>query len=204
MARTKSKVGYDRGDSLQILTFDTHTRRELKSHMGHNGDLVAELEHWAALFKTWSAREAQQAVPSEIRMALDERFAAVNRLRLLLRVTDVGTSDLISGVLLEEKHPNAGRFLRDLESQLDTFSRALQIARDHKLPRSGQPRETARRLFARQVALSLQRHGVEVNHYAMGTFGKVLAVLLRATGTSVADMDRVLKQAMQDIKSESL
>lgn len=204
MTRTKSKVGYDDRDSLQLLTLDISTRQELKSHMGHNGNLVAELEHWAALFKTWSAQEGQQSMPAEIRMALDERSAAVNRLRLLLRVTDVATSDLISGVLIEQKHPAAGRFLQELESQLDTISQAIRIALDHKLPRPGHSRERARRLFARQVALTLQRHGIEVNHYPMGTFGRVLALLLRATGTSVADMDRMLKQAVEDIKSETL
>lgn len=204
MTRTKSRVGYEDRNSLQFLTFDASTRRELKSHMGHNGDVVAELERWAALFKTWSAQKAQQAVPTEIRMAVDERSAAVDRLRLLLRVTDMATSDLISGVLLEQKHPEAGRFLQSLESQLDTLSHALQIARDDKLSRPGHPREAVRRLFARQVALTLRRHGIEVTQYPMGTFGRVLALLLRATGTSVADVDRILKQAVEDIKSEML
>ncbi len=204
MTRVKSKVRYDSEDSLALLTFDANTRRELRSHMGHNGDLVAELEHWAALFKTWSAQEAQPVIPAEIRMALDERSAAVNRLKLLLRVTKVATSDLISGVLLEQKHPDAGQFLRNLESQLDTFSQALQIARDHKLPRPGHPPQTARRLFARQVALTLQRHGVEVNEYPMGTFGRVLALLLRATDASVAEVDRILKQAVEDLQPVTL
>ncbi len=204
MTRMKSKVGYEEKESLQLLTFDASTRRELRSYMRHNGDLVAELEHWAALFKTSSTREAQQAMPAEMRMALDERDAAVKRLRLLLRVTDAATLALISGVLLEQKHPDAARFLQDVKSQLETLSHAIQIARDQKLPRPGHPGGTARRLFARQVALSLQRHGIEVNQYPMGTFGRVLALLLRATGASVADVERILKQAVEDIKSDTL
>lgn len=203
MRKMKSKVRYDGGNSLQLLTFDANTRRQLKSYMGHNGDLVAELEHWTALFKTWSTQEERPVLPTEIRMALDERHAAVNRLRLLFRVTDVATSDLISAVLLEQKHPDAGRFLQSLQCQLDTLSQAIHIAREHNLPRP-EPRDKACRLFARQVALSLQRHGIEVNEYRMGTFGRVLTFLLKTTGTSVAQVDPMLKQALEDIKSETL
>lgn len=203
MAKIKSKLGYGE-NSLQFLTFDANTRRQLKSYMGSNGDLVAELERCAALFKTWSAQETPQVMPGEIRMALDERQAAVTRLRLLLSVTDLETSDLISRILLEQERPDAGMFLRNLELQLDTLQHAITIARNQKLPVTGQPRETARRVFARQVALTLQKHGIEVTHYPMSTFGRVLAIMFRATGASVAELRLILKQAVEDIKSDTL
>jgi hypothetical protein len=204
MTRVKSKVRYDSEDSLALLTFDANTRRELRSHMGHNGDLVAELEHWAGLFKTWSVQERRQRMPSEIRMALDERYAALTRLRLLLSVTDLDTSDLISTILLEQERPDAGLFLRNLELQLNTLQHAIEIAQKQELPVPGQPRETARRLFARQVALTLQKHGIEATHYPMDIFGRVLALMLRATGASVAEVDRILKQAVEDLRPETL
>ncbi|MFQ5988283.1 MAG: hypothetical protein ACE5K9_00005 [Candidatus Methylomirabilales bacterium] len=200
MGRKKAKVGYDGADLMQLLTFDAHTRRQLKSYMGNNGDLVAELEHWAALFKTWSAQEARPATPDEMRMALGERYAAVTRLRLLLGVTDVDTSDLIATVLLEQKHPDARLFLRRLELQLNTLSHAIQMAQHHKSLTPGQPRETTRRFFARQVALTLQTYGIEVTPYPMGTFGRVLGLVLRATGASLGDLRLILKQAVEDIQ----
>ena len=204
MAKMKSKAGYEGENSLQILTFDANTRRQLKSYMGSNGDLVADLEHWAGLFKTWSVQERRQRMPREIRMALDERYAALTRLRLLLSVTDLDTSDLISTILLEQERPDAGLFLRNLELQLNTLQHALEIAQKQELPVPGQPRETARRLFARQVAHTLQKHGIEVTHYPMGIFGRVLALMLRATGASVAEVGVILKQAVEDIKSDTL
>ena len=79
MTKIKSKVRYDGGNSLQLLTFDAYTRRQLKSYMGYNGDLVVELEHWAALFKTWSTQEKRQVMPAEVRMALDELLPKLRR-----------------------------------------------------------------------------------------------------------------------------
>jgi hypothetical protein len=38
----------------------------------------------------------------------------------------------------------------------------------------------------------------------MGTFGRVLALLFRATDASVEEVDRILKQAVEDIKSDTL
>jgi hypothetical protein len=38
----------------------------------------------------------------------------------------------------------------------------------------------------------------------MGIFGRVLALMLRATDASVAEVDRILKQAVEDLQPETL